>query len=401
MTKIVIGGGPSGMMAALTAAGDGKKVILIERNGRLGKKLSITGKGRCNVTNDCDAEEFFNNVPRNPKFLYSAFYSFTNQDTKDFFESLGVPLKVERGMRVFPQSDKAADIVKAMEQELKKRGVKVVWDRAKELDIKDGRVIGVKCEKGYYAADSVLIASGGLSYPRTGSTGDGYKMAQKVGHTIAEPTPSLVGLNAKGVSSMMGLSLKNVSVTLLDEKGKKLYTDFGEMMFAHFGVSGPVILSASGHMSKGGGHKIVIDLKPALTEAELDKRLLRDFEKYKNRDFLNSLEELLPKKMIEPVIERSGIDGRKKVNNITKDERRELIRAIKAFSVETTGFRPIDEAIVTRGGVKVSEINPSTMESKKVKGLYFSGEIIDCDGYTGGFNLQIAFSTGYLAGKNM
>ncbi len=389
------------MMAALTAAGDGKKVILIERNGRLGKKLSITGKGRCNVTNDCDAEEFFNNVPRNPKFLYSAFYSFTNQDTKDFFESLGVPLKVERGMRVFPQSDKAADIVKAMEQELKKRGVKVVWDRAKELDIKDGRVIGVKCEKGYYAADSVLIASGGLSYPRTGSTGDGYKMAQKVGHTIAEPTPSLVGLNAKGVSSMMGLSLKNVSVTLLDEKGKKLYTDFGEMMFTHFGVSGPVILSASGHMSKGGGHKIVIDLKPALTEAELDKRLLRDFEKYKNRDFLNSLEELLPKKMIEPVIERSGIDGRKKVNNITKDERRELIRAIKAFSVETTGFRPIDEAIVTRGGVKVSEINPSTMESKKVKGLYFSGEVIDCDGYTGGFNLQIAFSTGYLAGKNM
>ncbi len=401
MTKIVIGGGPSGMMAALTAAGDGKKVILIERNGRLGKKLSITGKGRCNVTNDCDAEEFFNNVPRNPKFLYSAFYSFTNQDTKDFFESLGVPLKVERGMRVFPQSDKAADIVKAMEQELKKRGVKVVWDRAKELDIKDGRVIGVKCEKGYYAADSVLIASGGLSYPRTGSTGDGYKMAQKVGHTIAEPTPSLVGLNAKGVSSMMGLSLKNVSVTLLDEKGKKLYTDFGEMMFTHFGVSGPVILSASGHMSKGGGHKIVIDLKPALTEAELDKRLLRDFEKYKNRDFLNSLEELLPKKMIEPVIERSGIDGRRKVNNITKDERRELIRAIKAFSVETTGFRPIDEAIVTRGGVKVSEINPSTMESKKVQGLYFSGEVIDCDGYTGGFNLQIAFSTGYLAGKNM
>ncbi len=401
MTKIVIGGGPSGMMAALTAAGDGKKVILSERNGRLGKKLSITGKGRCNVTNDCDAEEFFNNVPRNPKFLYSAFYSFTNQHTKDFFESLGVPLKVERGMRVFPKSDKAADIVKAMEQELKKRGVRIVWDRAKELDIKDGRVIGVKCEKGYYAADSVLIASGGMSYPRTGSTGDGYKMAQSAGHTIAEPTPSLIGLNAKGVSSMMGLSLKNVSVTLLDEKGKKLYTDFGEMMFTHFGVSGPVILSASGHMSKGGGHKIVIDLKPALTEAELDKRLLRDFEKYKNRDFVNSLEELLPKKMIEPVIERSGIDGRKKVNNITKDERHELIKAIKAFSVETTGFRPIDEAIVTRGGVKVSEINPSTMESRKVQGLYFSGEVIDCDGYTGGFNLQIAFSTGYLAGKNM
>ncbi len=401
MTKIVIGGGPSGMMAALTAAGDGKKVILIERNGRLGKKLSITGKGRCNVTNDCEAEEFFNNVPRNPKFLYSAFYSFTNQDTKDFFESLGVPLKVERGMRVFPISDKASDVVKAMEQELKKREVKVVWDRAKELDVKDGKVLGVKCEKGYYGADSVLIASGGLSYPRTGSTGDGYKMAQKVGHTIAEPTPSLIGLNAKGVSSMMGLSLKNVSVTLLDEKGKKLYTDFGEMMFTHFGVSGPVILSSSGHMSKGGGHKIVIDLKPALTEAELDKRLLRDFEKYKNRDFVNSLEELLPKKMIEPVIERSGIDGRKKVNNITKDERHELIREIKAFEVETTGFRPIDEAIVTRGGVRVSEINPSTMESKKVKGLYFSGEVIDCDGYTGGFNLQIAFSTGYLAGKNM
>lgn len=401
MNKVIIGAGPAGMMAAVTAARLGKKVLVIEKNDSPGRKLAITGKGRCNVTNDCDVEDLFKNVPRNPKFLYSAFYGFTNQDTKNFFEELGVPLKVERGQRVFPQSDKASDIVNALKNEMMRTGVKTVHDRAKELDIRNGRVAGVVCEKGYYAAESVTIATGGLSYKKTGSTGDGYKMAQKAGHTLAEPRPSLIPLTAKGTAPLMGLSLKNVSVTLLDEKGKKLYTDFGEMLFTHFGVSGPVILSSSGHMKSGTGYTILIDLKPALDDKALDDRLLRDFEKYKNRDLVNALTDLLPHKMIEPLIKAAGVDGRKKVNAVTKAERHALTDTLKAYPVKIDGFRPIEEAIVTCGGIHVNEIDPASMQSRIIKGLYFAGEIIDCDAYTGGFNLQIAFSTGHLAGQNM
>ena len=397
----IIGGGAAGMMAAIQAARCGKKVTLIEHNTYLGKKMGITGKGRCNVTNDCENEELFLNIPGNPKFLYSAIYSFSNYNVKEFFEELGVKLKVERGQRVFPVSDKARDIVDAMKNEMKRLGVEVIFDHAFEIDTENGAVCGVKCKKGYVKAHSVLIATGGKSYPQTGSTGDGYRMAEKLGHTVTELKPSLIPLVASSVKGLMGLSLKNVSVTVLDEKGKKLYTDLGEMLFTHYGMSGPIILSASGHMRKAGKYKIVLDLKPALDEKTLDARLLRDFEKQKNRDFVNSLDDLLPKKMIPFVIEKSGIDERKKVNAITKEERVQLIDAIKKIEIDIEGFRGISEAIVTAGGISVKEIDPSTMESKIVKGLYFAGEVIDVDAYTGGFNLQIAFSTGYLAGVNM
>ncbi len=397
----IIGGGAAGMMAAISAARINKEVTLIEHNSYLGKKMGITGKGRCNVTNDCEIEDLFKNVPTNPKFLYSAFYSFTNYDTKEFFEKLGVALKVERGQRVFPVSDKARDIVDAMKSEMQRLGVKVIFDHAYDIDTKDGRVVGVKCKKGYISADSVLIATGGKSYPVTGSTGDGYTMAERLGHSVAELKPSLIPLLASSVKRLQGLSLKNVSVTVLDEKGKKLYTDLGEMIFTHFGMSGPIILSASGYMKKGGKYKILLDLKPALDKKTLDMRLVRDFEKYQNRDFVNALDDLLPQKMIGFVIEKSGIDERKKVNAITKEERGSLVDAIKEIEIDIEGFRPINEAIVTAGGINVKEIDPSTMESKIVKGLYFAGEVIDVDAFTGGFNLQIAFSTGYLAGINM
>ncbi|MCD8048156.1 MAG: NAD(P)/FAD-dependent oxidoreductase [Clostridia bacterium] len=399
--KVIIGGGAAGMMAAVSTARMGKSVVLIEKNDRLGKKLAITGKGRCNVTNDCTAEEFFENVPTNARFLYSAFYSFTNEDVKNFFEDLGVRLKTERGKRVFPESDRAADIVNALKNEMKRLGVKLVQDRAKKIDIRNARVCGVFGEKGYYKSDAVLIASGGMSYPKTGSTGDGYEMAKEAGHSVTRLYPSLIPLEAEGVAHLAGLSLKNVSVDVLDGRGKRLYTDFGEMLFTHFGVSGPIILSASGYMRGGEGYKIIIDLKPALDEAALDARILRDFEKYKNRDFINALGDLLPQKLIGEVIRRAGIDERKKVNSLTREERRKLRETIKGFEVKITGTRPIDEAIVTSGGVEVKEINASTMESKLIKGLYFAGEVIDCDAYTGGFNLQIAFSTGHLAGVNM
>ncbi len=397
----VIGGGAAGMMAAITAARAGKEVTLIEHNNRLGKKLAITGKGRCNVTNDCDTEELFGNIPQNPKFLYSAIYSFSNYDVKEFFENLGVKLKVERGMRVFPESDKAKDIVDALSNEMKRLKVRIVHDHVYEVDTKEGAVCAVRCKNGYVKADRVLLATGGMSYPLTGSTGDGYKMAQKLGHSITELKPSLIPIVAREVSSLQGLSLKNVSVTLLDEKGKKLYTDLGEMIFTHYGMSGPIILSASGHMRKPGEYTLVLDLKPALDKKTLDARILRDFEKYRNRDFINSLDDLLPQKMIPFVVKRSGIDERKKVNEITKEERSGLVDAIKEIKIKTEGFRPISEAIITAGGVSVKEIDPSTMESKIVKGLYFAGEIIDTDAYTGGFNLQIAFSTGHLAGESM
>lgn len=397
----VIGGGAAGMMAAITAARAGKAVTLIEHNNRLGKKLAITGKGRCNVTNDCDTEELFENIPQNPKFLYSAIYSFTNYDVKEFFENLGVKLKVERGMRVFPESDKAKDVVDALINEMKRLNVRIVHDHVYEVDTENGQVCGVRCKNGYVKAEKVLIATGGMSYPLTGSTGDGYKMARRLGHTITELKPSLIPIVARSVSSLQGLSLKNVSITLLDEKGKKLYTDLGEMIFTHYGMSGPIILSASGHMRKNGEYTIVLDLKPALDKKTLDARILRDFEKYRNRDFVNSLDDLLPQKMIPFIVKKSGIDERKKVNEITKEERGLLVDAIKEIEIKTEGFRPISEAIITAGGVSVKEIDPSTMESKIVKGLYFAGEIIDTDAYTGGFNLQIAFSTGYLAGESM
>lgn len=389
------------MMAAITAARLGKSVTLIEHNNRLGKKLAITGKGRCNVTNDCEIEDLFQNIPGNSKFLYSAVYSFSNYNVKEFFEDLGVPLKVERGQRVFPVSDKAGDIVSALEKEMKRLGVKIIYDHAKYITTENGAVTGVKCSKTNVLAESVLIATGGKSYPLTGSTGDGYRMAESLGHTITELRPSLIPLVAPGVKELQGVSLKNVSVTVLDEKGKKLYTDFGEMLFTHYGMSGPIILSASGHMRKEGKYKVILDLKPALDEKALDLRILRDFEKYQNRDFINSLDDLLPKKMIPFIVKESGIDERKKVNTITKEERGRLICAMKKLEVDVVGFRPISEAIVTAGGISVKEIDPSTMESKFIKGLYFAGEVIDVDAYTGGFNLQIAFSTGYLAGMNM
>ncbi len=397
----IIGGGAAGMMAAICAARLNKEVTLIEHNSYLGKKMGITGKGRCNVTNDCEIEELFLNIPGNSKFLYSAIYSFSNYNVKEFFEDLGVALKVERGQRVFPVSDKAKDIVNAMRDEITRFGVKVVFDHAIDIDTENGRVKGVRCKKGYIPCSSCLIATGGKSYPQTGSTGDGYKMAEKLGHSITELKPSLIPLIAKDVKSLMGLSLKNVSVTLLDEKGKKLYTDLGEMLFTHYGLSGPIILSASGHMRKEGKYKIILDLKPALDKKTLDQRILRDFEKYQNRDFVNALDDLLPKKMIPFIIEKSGIDQRKKVNAITKEERAKLVDAIKEINIDIEGFRPISEAIVTAGGISVKEIDPSSMESKLVKGLFFAGEVMDVDAYTGGFNLQIAFSTGYLAGLNM
>lgn len=389
------------MMAAISAARCKKNVLLIERNPSLGRKLSITGKGRCNVTNDCGIEELFENVPRNPKFLYSSFYTFSNYSTKEFFESLGVPLKVERGKRVFPASDRAGDIVNAMKRELERLGCEIVHDRAREIVIKDGCVRAVRCDGGTYDCTSALIATGGASYPKTGSTGDGYKMARKAGHSVTELSPSLSALIAHKVAHLQGLALKNISVTVLDGKGKKLYTDFGEMLFTHFGVSGPVILSASGHMRMAHDCTLLLDLKPALTDEQLDARIRRDFEGYQNRDLVNALSKLLPLRIIGAVIEKSGVDGRKKVNSVTREERTRLLRAIKNFDIKIEGFRPIDEAIVTSGGVDVKEIDPSTMESKIVKGLYFAGEVIDVDAYTGGFNLQIAFSTGYLAGMNM
>lgn len=389
------------MMAAITAARMNKKVTLIEHNSYLGKKMGITGKGRCNVTNDCDIEELFLNVPGNGKFLYSAFYTFSNYDVKSFFEDLGVPLKVERGQRVFPVSDKARDVVDAMKNEMKRLGVEVVYDHAQSVEVKDGRVCAVKCRNNTVLCDGCIIATGGKSYPQTGSTGDGYKIAERLGHTVTELKPSLIPVIAGSVKELQGLSLKNVLLTVLDEKGKKIYTDLGEMLFTHYGMSGPIVLSASGHMRKKGKYTCVIDLKPALDKKQLDLRLLRDFEKYINRDFVNALADLLPQKIIPVVIKRSRIDERKKVNAITKEERSALVDAIKEFKVEIEGFRPLSEAIVTAGGISVKEIDPSTMESKLIKGLYFAGEVIDVDAYTGGFNLQIAFSTGYLAGINI
>ena len=398
---VVVGGGAAGMMAAISAAEKGSHVTLLEPNERLGKKLNITGKGRCNVTNDAGLEELLANTPKNGKFLYSAFSRFDGRDAKAFFESLGVPLKTERGNRVFPVSDRAFDISGALERRMKALKVVLRRDRAVSLDIRGGAIHGVNGEKGAYPAKAVILATGGVSYPATGSTGEGHRMAAEAGHTVTPLQGSLVPLREQGndCARMQGLSLRNVSLTVFENE-KKIYTDFGELLFTHFGLSGPLILSASAHMRRfeKKTYRVEIDLKPALDEQQLDKRLLSDFTKYANCDFCNALDDLLPQKLISVVVERSGIPPHQKVHEITREQRRELLRVLKHFSVPIAGLRPVTDAIVTSGGVKVGEIDPKTMESKIVKGLYFAGELIDVDAYTGGFNLQIAWATGRTAG---
>ena len=392
------------MMAAIFAARAGGDVTLFERNDRLGKKLRITGKGRCNVTNNCDLQEFLSNVPVNSRFLYAALNRFGTDDTMAFFENAGVPLKTERGKRVFPVSDKAEDIVSAMKEQCRRAGVRVIYERVRGLRIEDGVIKGVFADRAY-DFDAVILCTGGKSYPRTGSDGDGYEFARRAGHTVTKILPSLVPIVEDGrlCASMQGLSLKNVQLTVVEKSsGKAIYRDFGEMMFTHFGLTGPLVLSASAHIHdlERGKYTAEIDLKPALDEKTLDNRILSDFAEFKNKDFANSLGKLLPQKMIDTVIRLSGIAPDKKVNSITKEERTALVRLLKYFSVPLLGFRPIDEAIITSGGVSVKEINPKTMESKLISGLYFAGEIIDVDAYTGGFNLQIAFSTAVLAGES-
>ncbi len=397
----VVGGGAAGMMAAVTAAQRGACVTLLEPNERLGKKLNITGKGRCNVTNNADLQTLLSNVPRNGKFLYSVFSRFDGRDAMAFFEDLGVPLKTERGNRVFPVSDRAFDVSAALERRLKALGVSIVRDRAVSLTLTDGAVRGVKGERRDYPSDAVILATGGVSYPATGSTGEGHRMAAEAGHTVTPLRGSLVPLRDFGVGRrMQGLSLRNVGLTVF-ENDKKIYTDFGELLFTHFGVSGPLILSASAHMRhfEKKAYRIEIDLKPALDEQQLDKRLLSDFTKYANSDFCNALDDLLPQKLIPVMVEWSEIPPHEKVHDLTKEQRRGLLRLLKHFPVAIAGPCPVTDAIVTSGGVKVGEIDPKTMESKLVKDLYFAGELIDVDAYTGGFNLQIAWATGRAAGE--
>ncbi len=404
---IVIGGGAAGLMAAGTAAKNGNSVTIIEKNKMLGKKMLITGKGRCNITNACeDTEELINNMTKNSSFMYSAFYGFTNLQTIEFFEGIGVKTKVERGNRVFPVSDKSQTVVDALISWAKNCGVHTVHDTVRDIARHGDMVTGVICEnRGLLECDSVIIATGGVSYPKTGSTGDGYKWAKSLGHKIIPPSPSLVPLDTVEDWSfpLAGLSLRNISIKVLNEKGKKVYTDFGEMMFTHTGITGPVILSASAHLRpmEEGKYKVVIDLKPALSEKQLDERIRRDFDKNINKNLDNALDELLPKNLITPIIELSGIDPKKKVNSVTKAERAALLSTIKNLILTVKDFAPIEQAIITSGGVNVNEIDPGTMESKLVKNLYFAGEVIDVDAYTGGFNLQIAFSTGYAAGMSV
>lgn len=400
---VVIGAGAAGLLAAGFAAENGASVTLIEKNKRVGRKIMITGKGRCNVTNNCDVQTYIRNVPVNGRFLYSAINNFTPQDAMDFFENLGLPLKTERGNRVFPLSDKALDVVDVLHDFVIGNGCKLINDTAQALICEDGEIIGVKCESNTYYADSVIVCCGGKSYPLTGSTGDGYLFAKQAGHTVTELKPSLVPLESKNpeCKSMQGLALKNVALKIVDNNTQKsVYTDFGEMLFTHFGMSGPMILSASSHIRDitDGKYTAVIDLKPALDIEQLDKRLQNDFKANSNKDVSNSFSKLLPRKIIIPVLKRWGVAFDKKCNSITKEERRRLCEILKSFTLEISGFRPIEEAIITSGGVKTTEINPKTMESKLVHGLYFAGEVIDCDAYTGGFNLQIAWSTGVLAG---
>ena len=399
---IVIGGGPAGMFAAITAAHKGKKVLLLEKNDRLGKKLLITGKGRCNVTNDCTAQDVLQNTPRNGRFLYSAMTAYPPEKIKAFFEDRGCALKTERGNRVFPVSDSARSILDCLQNELRRSKVTVKTARVKGIHTENGAVKGVVTAEGIQEANSVILATGGASYPTTGSTGDGYAMAEALGHTIIPAQGSLVPLETEGhdCQDMQGLALRNCGVKLLNAKGKVLYKDFGELLFTHFGVSGPTVLSASCHL-KGEGCRLVIDLKPALEDNKLDERIQRDLEMYKNRSMENALTDLLPRSMIPVVLRRMEIDPAMQANSLTRQKRRALVELLKAFSITITGKRPVAEAIITSGGVKVSEIDPKTMESKKVPGLYFAGEIIDCDAYTGGFNLQIAWATAYAAGMSV
>lgn len=417
MDVIVIGGGPSGMMAAISASQKGKKVLLLEKNSLLGKKLLITGKGRCNVTSSLPIEEFIKNTPGNGKFLYSSYNSFTNKDIINFLEKQGLKLKEERGNRIFPVTDKAKDVLDCFEKKLKQLNVKILYNQ-KVIEIltleenKIKKVVGVKTENNIFYADKVILATGGKSYPLTGSTGDGYELAKKIGHTITKIRPSLVPLstyNLELLGNLQGLSLKNVKIKFVDKcKNKVIYEDFGEMLFTHFGVSGPVILSGSAHLVRYKdidnlmqNKKLVleIDFKPALSEEQLDSRILRDFSAEKNKAFKNSLDKLLPQKLIPVIIKLSEIDENKQVNSITKEERLALVRLLKCFEVHIKNFKKIEDAIITSGGINIKEINPKTMESKLVSGLFFAGEVIDVDCYTGGFNLQVAYSTGYVAGS--
>lgn len=397
---IVIGGGPAGMFAAITAASTGNKVLLLEKNDRLGKKLLITGKGRCNVTNDCQPHEVLQNTPRNGRFLYSAMHAFPPARIMDFFRVNGCELKVERGNRVFPVSDNAASVLDCLKEQMRRNGVTVRTATVNRILQKDGIVSGVKTQNGVFNCKWIILATGGVSYPTTGSTGDGYIMAQKLGHTIIAPEGSLVPLETAGrdCQDMQGLSLRNVSVRLLDKNGKVLFKDFGELLFTHFGVSGPTVLSASAHL-KGDGCRLLIDLKPALDEAKLNDRILRDLEQYQNRSMENALVDLLPRSLIPVVLRRLGVNGTMQANAFRKEQRRALVSLLKAFEIEISRKRPVSEAIITSGGVKVSEIDPKTMESKLIQGLYFAGEVIDCDAYTGGFNLQIAWATAFAAGN--
>ena len=401
---IVIGGGAAGMMAAHTAALYGKHVLLLERNSRLGKKILITGKGRCNVTNRCDIDTFIKNVPTNGRFLYSAVNHLSPEETIAYFENSGLSLKTERGNRVFPVSDRAADVSRVLEENIRQAGVRIAEERASEILTEAGDVCGVRCESGeIYHAPAVILATGGKSYPGTGSAGDGYAMAQELGHRIIPLKPSLIPIVTEEdwCRKSQGLSLKNVTLSVTDQKRKKvIFSELGEMLFTHFGVSGPVVLSASSHIREPEPerYKLEIDLKPGLTDQQLDVRILRDFAEQANKDFGNSLGALLPRKIIPVIVRLSGIPYEQKVNQITREMRGDLCRLLKHLSLTVAGFRPIEEAIVTSGGVDVKEVNPKTMESKKVAGLFFAGEILDVDAYTGGFNLQIAFSTGYTAG---
>ena len=400
---IVIGGGAAGMMAAIAAAQTGARVCLLERNPKLGRKLYITGKGRCNLTNHCSAEEVLANTPRNSRFLYGAMARTNPAWVEEFFEGLGVELKVERGNRVFPASDHASDIIDALFFRLRKLNVRIVQDRALSIEVKDGVVTGVKGEQGTYPCKAVILATGGVSYPATGSTGDGYEMAQALGHTIVEPKPSLVPLESDDefCGKMQGLALKNVSLKVKNKKGKVVFQEQGELLFTHFGISGPLVLSASAHMRDFGKeqYSCTIDLKPALDEQKLDARLLREFGENANKDFQNVLGALVPRLMVPVMVELTGIPAERKVHNITKGERRRLLETLKGLHINISGPRPIREAIITSGGVKVGEVDPKTMASKKVSGLYFAGELLDVDAYTGGFNLQIAWATGRVAGE--
>ncbi len=398
---VVIGGGPAGMFAAVTAAQKGKSVVLLEKNDRLGKKLLITGKGRCNVTNDCTAQEVLRNTPRNSKFLFSSMAAFPPEKTMNFFRENGCSLKTERGNRVFPESDRSQSVLDTLQRRMKHLGVIAKTGKVLRIAVDENGVAGVESTAGFYPCKKVILATGGVSYPTTGSTGDGYKMARELGHTIIEPQGSLVPLETAGMDAqdMQGLALRNVGVKLLNPKGKAVYQDFGEMLFTHFGVSGPTVLSSSAHIAKGDGWSLSIDLKPALDEGKLDSRILRDLEQYQNRTMENALTDLLPRSMIPVVLRRLHVDPSMQANSFTKQSRRALVELLKHFTLEITGKRPVAEAIVTSGGIKVGEIDPKTMASKKVPGLYFAGEVIDCDAYTGGFNLQIAWATAYAAGN--